>query len=621
MALAKVTHPLDFRMYSWLVANTSWAPNATVYPAPPQSYPIPDLWTRAADVEHALLDIAFQDLPLGVITLLALQKGVRCSSTLYHPVTKLAVRYNIRFYDIIITNILKTFVGMFLMAVSLPLVLPVVCAFWLASCVVSAIYRTRYRGVFTKARGMDSVWGVESKESRPFITICLLVSGAPRLEDIQRHLREKILDVVEGGAKKDFKYKKFRQVFSRVCGYYCWRDAEDFDIGNHVRMLRLSELYPEGERGEGEAVTVRRGGEEEKEEGRGERSEAMDSLVHRFLSEEGTTALSPDRPPWEVLLLLREDGRYNVVIRLHHAIGDGVTLIRLCVEALVDTPLPAPPVGTRSGNALMKAVMAVWSCLVLPLGLLQVVANFDRNCLHGRQLSGKKVVTSSRGLALATLRQVKTAAAATVNDVLMACLSLAPPICPGALISGGKSEKRRLEEVSQVTAVVPVSFHDLRAPLTLTNKFSVATVKLPSSHCLAPDSRLRHTKTVLDGMKRDPTLAAVFWVVRAVSEVLPAPVAELLLSGRGVSVAASNVPGPQKEISVWGDKIEDLLFWVPNRAPVGVGVSFASYMGVVKIGLNVDAALVRSRREAQMLLEDMEEELLVLHRRLVLGQP
>nr|XP_027234991.1 uncharacterized protein LOC113826320 [Penaeus vannamei] len=598
MTLDQMTHPLDFRMYSWLVANTSWAPNATVYPAPPQSYPISDLWTKAADVEHAILDIAFQDLPLGVITLLALQKGVRCSSTLCHPVTKLAVRYNIRFYDIIITNILKTFVGMFLMAVSLPLVLPAVCAFWLASCVVSAIYSTRYGGVFVKARGMDSVWGVESKESRPFITICLLVSGAPRLEDIQRHLREKILDVVEEGAEKDFKYKKFRQVFSKVCGYYCWRDAEDFDIANHVRTLRLSELYPGEERGE-EGATARREGEEEKEMGRGERSEGMDYLVHRFLSEEGTRPSPPDRPP----------GRYNVVIRLHHAIGDGVTLIRLCVEALVDTPPVAPPVGTRSGNALMKAVMAVWSCLVLPLGLLQVVANFDRNCLHGRQLSGKKVMTSSKGLPLATLRQVKIAASATVNDVSCSCLSAA------------LAKHFAAEEVPQVTAVVPVSFHDLRAPLTLTNKFSVATVKLPSSHCLAPDARLRHTKTMLDGMKRDPTLAAVFWVVRAVSEVLPAPVAELLLSGRGVSVAASNVPGPQTEISVWGDKIEDLLFWVPNRAPVGVGVSFASYMGVVKIGLNVDAALVRSRREAQRLLEDMEEELLVLHRRLVLGQP
>lgn len=299
MTLQHVTHPLDFRMHSWLRANTSWGLNTTVYPAPPQGYPMSDLWTKAADVEHALLDIAFQDLPLGVITLLALQKGVRCSSTLYHPVTKLAGSYNIRFYDIIITNILKTFVGMLLMAISLPLVLPVICVFWLASCVVSAIYSIKYKGLFVKARGMDSVWGVESKESRPFITIGLLVSGTPRLEDIQRHLRDKILDVVDGGAKSDYKFKKFRQVFSQVCGYYCWRDAEDFDIGNHVRMLRLSDLYPEEKRGEGEEAAGRRG----------ERSEEMDALLHRFLSEEGTTALSPDRPPWEVLLLLRDDGR------------------------------------------------------------------------------------------------------------------------------------------------------------------------------------------------------------------------------------------------------------------------------------------------------------------------
>lgn len=56
-------------------------------------------------------------------------------------------------------------------------------------------------------------------------------------------------------------------------------------------------------------------------------------------------------------------------------------------------------------------------------------------------------------------------------------------------------------------------------------------------------------------------------------------------------------PGPQQEISIWGDKVEDLVFWVPNRTPVGVGVSFFSYMGVVKVGLNVDLALVDSKVE------------------------
>lgn len=39
------------------------------------------------------------------------------------------------------------------------------------------------------------------------------------------------------------------------------------------------------------------------------------------------------------------------------------------------------------------------------------------------------------------------------------------------------------------------------------------------------------------------------------------------------------------------------MFWVPNRTPVGVGVSFFSYMGVVKIGLNVDLALIDSKAE------------------------
>lgn len=39
------------------------------------------------------------------------------------------------------------------------------------------------------------------------------------------------------------------------------------------------------------------------------------------------------------------------------------------------------------------------------------------------------------------------------------------------------------------------------------------------------------------------------------------------------------------------------MFWVPNRGPVGVGVSFFSYKGMVKIGLNVDLALVHSKAE------------------------
>ena len=50
-------------------------------------------------------------------------------------------------------------------------------------------------------------------------------------------------------------------------------------------------------------------------------------------------------------------------------------------------------------------------------------------------------------------------------------------------------------------------------------------------------------------------------------------------------------------MTIWGDRVEDMMFWVPNRGPVGVGVSFFSYKGMVKIGLNVDLALFHSKAE------------------------
>ncbi|KAG7161782.1 diacylglycerol O-acyltransferase tgs1-like [Homarus americanus] len=585
--MSSIVHPLEQRIYSWFIANISRPANGTIYPA---QEPLQNGWLQGLGSADISFNLPLQDVSLGVLALLALQTGVHRSGKLFPSVTLLQGKWNLRAYDFIVINLLKTILGFALLLVSLPLALPVICVFWVASSVTKLIYTLEFGSSVTKAEGMDSVWGVESKESRPFITINLLLSGAPDLDKIYRHIRTNILD--KSDEQGNYCYKKFRQIFSQTYGYYSWKDVEDFNIETHVRMINLRKFYSDldSQNTYNESENTCHQSEDvhssspcdTANSGPGTRSMETDELVHR----------------------------YNVIIRLHHAIGDGVSLVRLCVEALVDTPLSPPTVEPRPTNLFLRAVMMVCSALVLPLGLLQVVVNFDHNALHGHHLSGRKVMTASRGLPLLVLKQVKLAAQATVNDVLLSCLAA----------SLSRHFSRRSEEVNQVTAVVPVSFHDLRAPLTLTNRFSVATVKLPSAQTHTPIARLAATKSLMDGMKRDPTLGSVFWVVRAVSEVLPAPVAQLLLSGRGVTVAASNVPGPQQEISVWGDKVEDMLFWIPNRAPVGVGVSFASYMGVVKVGLNVDTALVHSRDEAQKLLEDMEEELYRLHHRLVLAR-
>ena len=38
-----------------------------------------------------------------------------------------------------------------------------------------------------------------------------------------------------------------------------------------------------------------------------------------------------------------------------------------------------------------RVAFMLWSMIMLPFGLVKAVANFDRNCLHGPSLSGRKV--------------------------------------------------------------------------------------------------------------------------------------------------------------------------------------------------------------------------------------
>ncbi|XP_053651315.2 uncharacterized protein [Cherax quadricarinatus] len=594
-----VVHPVEQHIYSWMIANTSRQPNDTLDLTLLTSEDLQQMWLQR-------LDLPLQHVSLGFIALLALENGVRSSGKLLRSMKLLPKKCNFNIYNVV-CGILKTTLALGLLLLLVPVVLPFVCIFWLASCFVSLVYRVNFGSSVTKASGMDSVWGTEYPNSRPFITVTLLLSGAPDLAKITQHIQTKILDVKDSNG--DHKHKKFRQMFAQICGYYAWRNVNDFNVENHIRVVNLRSLYSGDSRGTytlGDIPDIR----ENEFSPTVARSSVDDELIHRYISEEGTSPLSPDRPPWEIILLLRGDRRYTVLVRLHHAIGDGVSLMRLWMEVMVEPLLSLPPVGSHSTSPLVRGTMMLWSAMVLPLGLLQLVANFDNNVLHGPPLSGTKIMTASAGLPLAVLKQVKVAACATVNDVLMSCLAAALT----------KHFTRRLQEVPQVTVAVPVSFHDFKEAPALINRFSVATIKLPTLHTFTPTARLAATKRVLDEMKRDPALGSVMWLVRMVSGVLPASLAQRIISGAGVTAAASNVPGPQQEISIWGHKVEDMLFWVPNRAPVGVSVSFASYMGEVKVGLNVDVALIHSRQEAQMLLRDMEDELQLLYRQLVVAR-
>ena len=62
--------------------------------------------------------------------------------------------------------------------------------------------------------------------------------------------------------------------------------------------------------------------------------------------------------------------------------------------------------------------------------------------------------------------------------------------------------------------------------------------------------------------------------------------------GSKATAVMTNVPGPREPIYFAGKPMRSMMFWVPQSARLGLGISILSYAGQVRLGVATDAALV-----------------------------
>jgi hypothetical protein len=63
--------------------------------------------------------------------------------------------------------------------------------------------------------------------------------------------------------------------------------------------------------------------------------------------------------------------------------------------------------------------------------------------------------------------------------------------------------------------------------------------------------------------------------------------------GRKASLVVTNLPGPREPLYIDGKRLQDVMFWVPHPARLGVGFSILSYAGKVIVGVRVDEAVTK----------------------------
>ena len=354
-----------------------------------------------------------------------------------------------------------------------------------------------------------------------------------------------------------------------------WITDDDVDLEYHVRHLALP--APGGQRELGELV----------------------SRLHSH-------RLNRKRPLWECNVIEGLEGnRFALFIKMHHALADGVTALRLLTEALsadpgVDTAPPwaaresasaateaapvaerpsafdaaveqvrALPETTRALGALARSVGAS-DGLALPFAAPPSVLN--------RRITGQRRLATQQ-LDIQRLKHVAALGGATLNDVVLA-------LCGAAL-------RRFLKEmdalpVAPLVASVPVS---LRAAgesgtgnaVSMVLSGLATDVADPRKRLAVIAGSMRRAKQHLHGLSV-PARAQY-------TSLLLAPYVASLGSGLGGrtrpfhNVTVSNVPGPTRPLYLRGARLEAMYpVSIPTHGQA-LNITCVSYAGRLNFGI------------------------------------
>lgn len=398
----------------------------------------------------------------------------------------------------------------------------------------------------------------------------------------------------------------------RTGGQYVWREDDEFDIEYHVRHSALPKP------------------------GRVRELLELCSRLH-------SSRLATERPLWEWNLIegLR-DGRIAMYAKLHHALVDGISAMRLLQSILTSDPdrrgMPAPwengPVNAKvrearehaeqslsdvSAQALRAALGISAEAAGLPGALIKTLRRSIRNetsalALYAPRTILNQPITSARRFAaqnwpLERLRAIGKASGTTLNDVVLA-------MCSGAM----RAYLLELDALPDTTLIsmVPVGLKAKESHLPSAsggNALGSVMVKL-GTDLEDPADRLRLVhESMVDGKRALAEMTPVQILAMSALGQAPAILGPMLRMGGLVkppyNLIISNVPGPRTTQYFNGMK---LVGTYPLSIPIdgmALNITCNSYDDQMAFGLT---GCRRTVPHLQRLLIHLDDELAALEK-------
>lgn len=409
---------------------------------------------------------------------------------------------------------------------------------------------------------VDHAWlRMETNTAHMAIGVVLIFEDHLALPRLKTLLQERLL-----------KFDRFHQCVVQEGLHAWWQEDADFSLDHHMTSLALP---------------------------------APDSktCLQSVASEIINTGLDFSRPLWHIHHIDQYQQGSALIIRIHHCIADGMSLVRLLISLTDNAADPQsvalandkPTTGAGSGHH-----PGLWDVLTHPSHLvdyakrtLSGIAELakitfgvtDHSSPLKGPLSGNKKVTWAEPFALADVKRIGKKLNATVNDVLVAAVA-------GALRQYMMRNHGNTAQAC-IHVTIPFNLRPLDAPIEqLGNQFGLVLLPLPV-HIDDPLQRLAQARADMDQLKHSYQ-AHVFYGLLEVFGKGPSALEMTALDilSRKTSAVMTNVPGPKAPVYLAGAKLKQPLVWVPQAGNVGVGIAILTYNDIVQFGFVADTQLI-----------------------------
>lgn len=368
-------------------------------------------------------------------------------------------------------------------------------------------------------------------------------------------------------------------------GYPFWADDPNFDLSYHLRHSALP-------------------------------APGTDEQLCDYASRLISRPLDRSKPLWEIYCIDGlSGGRSAIVSKTHHAMVDGLSSMDLAT-VLLDfeaEPAEAPKKLRPKVKPLPSNNELILTSIRRQLGQFRGAAGTARGAVAAplrmieaaREGAGALFTTATSmikpaplsplnvgpGLhrryalvrsTLQTFKDIKNAADATVNDVILA-------VCADAL---GKLFRSRGEpsEARSLRVMVPVSVRDTSKTMALGNEVAAIFPDLPIGK-MKPFDRLTLISSQMSDIKDSNQAVGADLLVnitRWAPPTLHAMASRVGTRARLMNTVISNVPGPQLPLYSCGQKMLEPYAVIPLSQGQSLSIGVTSYNGGIFFGLNAD---------------------------------